>query len=82
MTEGATVNPLPKVPGPAPVTLSQTEQDELMAIAHRAGITKLNARNTAHYLSAAAIMREMIGRMQRPAGFADEPANIFHLLAS
>ena len=77
---GAAINPLPKVPDPAPVTIPQAEQDKYMAIAQQAGITRLNARNTAHYLSAAPIMREMLARMPRPSGFAQEPANIFHFL--
>jgi aspartyl-tRNA(Asn)/glutamyl-tRNA(Gln) amidotransferase subunit A len=71
---------LPPVPEPEPLTLPQAEQDELMLLCRRAGITRLNDRAFRHLCSAAPIMREMIARMPRPERFAEEPVNVFQFL--
>jgi len=71
---------LPPVPDPEPLTISQAEQDELRLLCARAGVTKLNDRNFQHLCSAAPLMRGMLERLQRPARFAEEPANVFQYL--
>jgi aspartyl-tRNA(Asn)/glutamyl-tRNA(Gln) amidotransferase subunit A len=71
---------LPPVPEPEPLTLAQDEQDELMQLCRRAGITRLGDRAFRHLCSAAPVVREMIARMPRPDGFDQEPANVFRFL--
>jgi aspartyl-tRNA(Asn)/glutamyl-tRNA(Gln) amidotransferase subunit A len=68
---------LPPVPEPAPLSLPQAEQDELLLLCRHAGMTRLNERAFRHLCSAAPILREMIARMPRPEAFTEEPVNVF-----
>jgi aspartyl-tRNA(Asn)/glutamyl-tRNA(Gln) amidotransferase subunit A len=73
---------LPPIPDPAPLTLSQSDQDELALLCRRAGLTKLSDRAFQHLCAAAPYMREILATMPRPTGFTNEPASVLTVKTS
>ncbi|MDB5371428.1 MAG: gatA 2 [Belnapia sp.] len=76
LTPGAAAPPLPPVPDPTPAEVTAAERDAIALIARRAGLV-LNARQFELLCAAAPYVEQMAGRLRRPRGFTEEPANIF-----